>query len=74
MKSNRDYPAWAYKTKKKWLQTVRKRWVQFRKSMDKTEVMVGCAYYPKEVYNELIEMKLNIEKLDKLMKEYYKNA
>ena len=69
----KDYPHWNYPTKKDWLKNVRKRWMTFRKSTRNDNlggVHLGCAYYPKEVYKWICRC----DKMDKLMKEYYKNG
>lgn len=66
----KGYPYFAYKTKKEWLRMSRKRWVVFRKSLRQCDVKLGCAYYPKEVYEWLKKF----GEMDKAMKEYYKNA
>ena len=70
MHKSENYPDHAYGTRREWLKRVRDKWNCFRKSFHKTEVITGCAYYPDEVYNWLIQF----EKMNKLMKEYYKNA
>ena len=68
----KNYPDFAFKRKKLWLRDVRKRWSGFRSDWNRNEncVTTGCAYYPPEVWKWLCEF----EKMDKLMREYYKNA
>ena len=71
----KNYPTHAYKSKKLWLRNVRKRWVLFRRYWRNTgnwdeSIWCGCLYYPKEVYEWLNQF----EKMDKLMREHYKNA
>ena len=65
-----NYPDWNFKTKKEWLRNVRKRWTIFRKILNHGNICDGCAYYPVEVYKWLDRF----EEMDKIMKEYYKNA
>ncbi len=64
------YPSHAYNSKREWLRSVRKRWVQFRKALNTSEVTHGCIFYPQEVYNAIE----SIRKADEAMKEFYKNA
>jgi hypothetical protein len=64
------YPDFAYPTKRVWLRSVRKRWTAFRKEIKESDMFCGCAYYPKEVYEWLNQF----DKMDNLMKDYYKNA
>jgi len=65
------YPKHAFQTKRLWLQTVRKRWIILRNTFRAGDsIMLGSAYYPKDVYKWLRDF----EKMDKIMKEYYKNA
>jgi phage pi2 protein 07 len=68
----RNYPDFAYPTKRDWLRDVRKRWTSFRRVVKSDDIRIycGCAYYPKEVFEWLNQFK----KMDKLMKEHYKNA
>ena len=61
------YPTWNY-TKRDWLRNVRKRWVVFRKV--RADIRYGSAYFPKEVYEWLSQF----EKMDDLMRDYYKGA
>lgn len=67
-----NYPNHAFGRKKEWLRDVRKRWVEFRKKHINQEnsVRSGCVYYPDEVYRWLNQF----DKMDELMKDYYKNA
>ena len=66
----KDYPDWDFKTRQEWLRNVRKNWSSFRKSFNHHKIMYGSAYYPEEVYQWLNEF----YKMDKKMKEYYRNA
>jgi hypothetical protein len=66
----KNYPDWEFETKQKWLRNVRKNWSSFGKSFNHHEMMCGSAYYPEEVYQWLNEF----DKMDKKMKEYYRNA
>lgn len=75
-KKKKEFPHWEFSSKKSWLRNVRKRWVRFRKpfsyhsNKEGDTVKSGCVYYPPEVMQWLGEF----EKMDKLMREYYKNA
>lgn len=69
------YPYWNHNSKREWLKDVRRRWTKFRREyrhrMDYAEsVRTGSAYYPDKVYQWLAKF----DEMDKLMKEYYKNA
>jgi hypothetical protein len=68
MKSN--YPYWNFITRRRWLSNVHMRWSIFRKYYNHSDITTGCAYYPDEVYEWLNQF----EKMDKLMKDFYKNA
>ena len=70
MSKIKNYPYWVHPTKKDWLRRARKQWSELRKAINKTDVTVGSVFYPDEVYNWLVQF----EKMDYLMKEYYKNA
>ena len=71
MRKIKDYPDHAFENKKEWLRNVRKRWTQFRKyNNQENNVKAGCYYYPEEVYEWLNKF----EKMDKLMKYYYRNT
>ena len=68
MTKRKNYPHWAYPLKKIWLRIVRARWKRFRSAH--SDIRTGCIYYPDEVYDWLGQF----DKMDKLMKDYYKNA
>lgn len=68
---NKAYPKWKYSSRKNWLKHVRKRWIKFRKEFEGCEAIhMGSAFYPSEVQQWIREF----NKIDGLMKEYYKNA
>ncbi len=64
----RDYPYWNYPLKKLWLRAVRMRWRRYRSAQ--YDIRTGCVYFPDEVYDWLQKF----DEMDKLMKDYYKNA
>jgi len=68
----KDYPTHAYKTKREWSRDVRKRWCKLRSNIkiSSNSVRGGCAYYPEDVYKWIDQF----EKMDELMRDYYKNA
>lgn len=68
MAKKKDWPHWAYPTKREWKKDVRKRWVKFRKAMD--EMRYGSAFYPKDVY-EIVKL---FKVADTNMKQFYKNV
>lgn len=69
-----DYPHWAYPSKKDWLRDVRKRWAKFRRMQGEQSIMSGCAFYPKEVYRWLYDFRQEMDRMNKLMRDYYKGA
>ena len=66
----KHYPYWDFKTKRDWLIHVRSKWVRFRNIFNRGDISTGSVYYPEEVYQWLNKF----HKMDKIMKEYYKNA
>lgn len=70
------FPNWQHKTNRDWLKNVRKRWKAFRLfyRFGESNIMTGSAYYPKEVYEWLVKTQNEFEKMDEIMKQYYKNA
>ncbi len=47
----------------------------FRKQFGHSDdVYTGSAFYPREVYEILDQMRKDFKRADELMKEYYKNA
>lgn len=68
------YPYWAFKTKREWKRSVRKRWTAFKRGTTGSEVMTGSAFYPKAAYSKLQRIMEDVEKIDAIMKEFYKNA
>jgi len=70
MTTEKNYPHWNYPLRKLWLRMVRGRWSKFRSAYKNSEIRSGCVYYPDKVYNWLNQF----DEMDKLMKDYYKNA
>ena len=73
----KNYPHWAYPIRRLWLRQVRKQWSEFRRSFNipnLNPVYEGSAFYPKPVYEWLMKIRDEMKEMDKLMKEYYKNA
>lgn len=70
--TNTNYPNYAFKNKKLWLRDVRKRWAAIRKFIrhNNESVVMGCVFYPDEVYDWIQQF----DKMDAKMKDYYKNV
>ena len=68
----KNYPDFIFNRKKIWLRDVRKRWTLFRKMFcdNDNSVWTGCVYYPEDVHKWLNQF----ERMDKIMRDYYKNA
>lgn len=71
---NKDYPDWNHESKKSWLRQVRKQWSDFRRKINHSDYNCGSAYYPEEVYEWIKKFQSDFEKMDKIMRDYYKNA
>jgi len=76
MEKKKDYPHWVYPSKKAWLRRTRHYWSEFYRSMKyppDENIMTGSAYYPKSVYDWLNKFRDQLEEVNKVMKDYYKN-
>jgi hypothetical protein len=73
----KNYPHWNYPIKRLWLRQARKQWSEFRRSFalsNNNAVTSGCIFYPKPVYEWLNKIRAEMKEMDKIMKDYYKNA
>lgn len=69
MKDKNRWPHWAHKSEREWKRDARKRWVEFRKALDK--VRIGCAYYPPEAHRFIAD---GFKDADRAMRNFYKDA